>query len=141
MSNSFLMELSFSIFVNSNVSIFINSNAILFSVTRLREYEIEDDKSIRRGPGASRIHFVIIEMARKSQSRTSVYYIQAYGLRMLQFLIVLELNYVVKIRFYNFWLSAWIDVDSGFKLCIQICVSHSEIYAFIFSFSYHLHRL
>ncbi|KAG8390888.1 hypothetical protein BUALT_Bualt01G0130400 [Buddleja alternifolia] len=30
---------------------------------RLREYEIEDDGSVRRGPEVKRVHFVIIEMA------------------------------------------------------------------------------
>ncbi|KAI3470703.1 hypothetical protein Pfo_027366 [Paulownia fortunei] len=30
---------------------------------RLREYEIEPDGSIKRGPGVTRVHFVIIEMA------------------------------------------------------------------------------
>lgn len=43
---------------------------ILFSVTRLREYEIEADGSIKRGPEVTRVHFVILEMARKSQSIT-----------------------------------------------------------------------
>jgi hypothetical protein len=41
----------------------------MFSV-RLREYEVDVDRSTSRGPEVERIYFVIIEMARKSYSST-----------------------------------------------------------------------
>ena len=37
----------------------------MFSV-RLREYEVDVDRSTSRGPEVERIYFVIIELARKS---------------------------------------------------------------------------
>lgn len=38
------------------------------SSVRLREYEVDVDRSTSRGPEVERIYFVIIEMARKSLS-------------------------------------------------------------------------
>jgi hypothetical protein len=49
---------------------------------RLREYEVDVDRSTSRGPEVERIYFVIIEMARKSLSSA----LESYLLSMVTFL-------------------------------------------------------
>lgn len=49
----------------------------MFSMTRLREYETEDDGSIKRGPEVTKVHFVIVEMARESILNLIFFYTDA----------------------------------------------------------------
>lgn len=48
-----------------NALSFDYSTSILFSFSRLREYETVADGSIKRGPEVTGVHFVILEMARE----------------------------------------------------------------------------
>ncbi|KAJ6909506.1 hypothetical protein NC652_020473 [Populus alba x Populus x berolinensis] len=49
---------------------------ISFIKDRLREYEVDADKSSRRGPEVEKIYFVILEMSRKSYSSYTGYWVK-----------------------------------------------------------------